>query len=161
MGVIILKINIKLLIICIAIPLLVGGASAFITMGAMEDFMKLEQPPLSPPAWLFPVVWTVLYTLMGISLYLIINANPPQELLNKAIFIFSAQLLFNFFWSFWFFGLNLFYFSFAWILALWVLIILMIIDFRKISKTAAYLNIPYLLWVTFAAYLNLGVAILN
>ena len=80
-----MKIKWKVLIICIAIPLIVGGISGFITMGAMEDFSALEQPPLSPPGWLFPVVWAILYTLMGVASYLVVTSGGPQKQINTAI----------------------------------------------------------------------------
>lgn len=156
-----MKIKWKTLLACIAIPLLVGGASAFITMGAMEDFSAFNQPPLSPPGWLFPVVWTVLYTLMGIASYLVVTSGGAQKHINTAITVYAVQLIFNFFWSLFFFKLDLFYFSFAWLIALWLLIIATLVLFSRLSNVAGYLIIPYLLWVSFAAYLNLGVAILN
>lgn len=156
-----MKFNKKLLIICIAIPLLVGGLSALISNSAMDDFMKLDQPPLSPPSWLFPVVWTILYTLMGVSLYLVLVSDAEQRVISTSITLFTIQLIFNFFWSIWFFNFGLFFFAFAWILALLVLIIAMVVVFSRASKLAAYLNIPYILWVAFATYLNLGIALLN
>ncbi|MBQ9747002.1 MAG: tryptophan-rich sensory protein [Clostridia bacterium] len=156
-----MKIKWKTLIVCVAIPLLVGGLSAFITMGAMEDFAAFEQPPLSPPGWLFPVVWTILYTLMGIASYLVVTSGGPQKQINTAITVYAVQLIFNFFWSLFFFKLDLFYFSFVWLIVLWLLIIATLVLFSRLSNVAGYLIIPYLLWVSFAAYLNLGVAILN
>ena len=156
-----MKLKLKTLIICIAIPLLVGGASAFITMRNMDAFAAFRQPPLSPPSWLFPVVWTILYTLMGIASYLVITSVGPQRQINTAITVYGVQLIFNFFWSLFFFNLYLFYFSFVWLIALWLLIIATLLLFSRLSNIAGYLIIPYLLWVSFAAYLNLGVAILN
>ena len=156
-----MKIKWKALIICIAIPLLIGGISGVITMGAMEDFSALEQPPLSPPGWLFPIVWAILYTLMGVASYLVVTSGGQQKQINTAITVYGAQLIFNFFWSLFFFNLNLFYFSFAWLIVLWLLIIATLLLFSRLSATAGYLIIPYLLWVSFAAYLNLGVAMLN
>jgi tryptophan-rich sensory protein len=130
-------------------------------MGAMEDFSALEQPPLSPPGWLFPVVWAILYTLMGVASYLVVTSGGPQKQINTAITVYGTQLIFNFFWSLFFFNLNLFYFSFAWLVVLWLLIIATLLLFSRLSQKAGYLMIPYLLWVSFAAYLNLGVAMLN
>ena len=156
-----MKIKWKILIVCIAIPLLVGGISAFATMGAMKDFAALKQPPLSPPGWLFPVVWSILYTLMGIASYLVIASEGLQKHINSAITLYAVQLIFNFFWSFFFFNLKLYFFSFGWIIVLWLLIIATLVLFSRLSKTAGYLLIPYLLWVSFASYLNLGVALLN
>lgn len=156
-----MKINKKLLAICLAIPLAVGGLSALLTMGSMDEFASLDQPPLSPPGWLFPIVWTILFTLMGISLYLVLTSDASQTTLTPAIVVFAVQLAFNFFWSIWFFNFGWYLFAFFWLLALWVLIIVNTVLFYRIRKSAGYLMIPYLLWVTFAAYLNLSIAILN
>ena len=151
----------KLLLFCVAIPLIVGGISGFISRGSMDAFEALDKPPLSPPGWLFPVVWTILYILMGIASYLVITSGQSQRKVSNALKIYGLQLLFNFFWSIWFFNLQLYYFAFIWLVLLWILIIITILSFYRISKPAAYLMIPYLLWVTFAGYLNLGIAMLN
>lgn len=156
-----MKIKWKTLLISIAIPLLVGGISGFITKDSMSTFASLNQPPLSPPGWIFPVVWTILYLLMGIACYLILTSGAPQENIVNAMNLYGWQLFFNFFWSFWFFNLHLYFFSFIWLIVLWILIFATIVSFARISKLAAYLMIPYLLWVTFAGYLNLGIALLN
>lgn len=156
-----MKLNIKQLIICIAIPLLVGGLSAFLTRDSMTTFSRVIKPPLSPPGILFPIVWTVLYTLMGIASYLIISSDAAKEDVQNAIFVYALQLGINFFWSIFFFNLQWYLFSFFWLLLLWTFILYTIVVFYRISKPAAYLLIPYLLWVTFAGYLNLGIAILN
>lgn len=150
----------KRLIICLAIPLGVGALSAFISMGAMDTFKNLNQPPLSPPSWLFPVVWTILYLLMGFSLFLV-TGMPDSPDKTQSIVLFAFQLFFNFMWSIFFFNLELYFFSFIWLVGLWTLIIFMILSFKKVSPLAAYINIPYLLWVTFAGYLNLAIALLN
>ena len=153
--------NRKLLIKSIALPLLVGAIAGLLTRNAMQDFDVLIKPPLSPPGWLFPIIWTILYTLMGISAYLIKTADADAEAKSDALMIYNYQLIVNFLWSIFFFNFEWRLFSFFWILLLWVLIILMIRQFDKISKTAAYINLPYLLWVTFAAYLNFGIWWLN
>ncbi|MBQ3073629.1 MAG: tryptophan-rich sensory protein [Ruminococcus sp.] len=150
----------KKLLVCVLIPLLVGGLSALITMGSMENFSSLNKPPLSPPGWLFPVVWTILFVLMGIASYIVLERGSFAET-RTALFFYGVQLFFNFFWSIFFFNFELYYFSFLWLLALWVLIIITAVLFFRISKPAGYLMIPYILWVTFAGYLNLGIAILN
>ena len=149
--------------LAILIPLIVGGVSAFLTMPAMKEFSKLNQPPLSPPSWLFPVVWTILYILMGIASYLIyINKNTYfYEERDKALIYYVLQLIFNFIWSILFFNMKWFVFSFIWLLVLWGLILLLIINAKKVNKICLYLLLPYLLWVTFAGYLNLSIAILN
>lgn len=156
-----MKIDRGLLIKSIALPLLVGAVAGLLTRGAMQDFQMLTKPPLSPPGWLFPIVWTILYTLMGISAYIIKTSDASAEQIDDALMIYRYQLIVNFLWSIFFFNFQWYFFSFIWILLLWVLIILMIRSFAKISKTAAYLNIPYLIWVTFAAYLNFGIWWLN
>lgn len=150
----------KKLLVCVLIPLLVGGLSALITMGSMENFSSLNKPPLSPPGWLFPVVWTILFVLMGIASYIVLERGSFAET-RTALFFYGVQLFFNFFWSIFFFNFELYYFSFLWLLALWVLIIITAVLFFRISKPAGYLMIPYIIWVTFAGYLNLGIAILN
>ena len=104
-----LKIQWKKLILCIAIPLAVGGVSALLTRGGMETFQALNKPPLAPPAWLFPVAWTVLYILMGIASYLVFTSGKPNKL---ALALYGVQLIFNFFWPIIFFGLERYLFSF-------------------------------------------------
>ena len=155
--------NIKEIAIAIIIPLLVGGLSAFLTMKGMDKFKYLNQPLLSPPSWIFPVAWTILYILMGIASYLIYkNKNVfLYEEREKSLILYAIQLIFNFFWSIIFFNMQKFFFAFFWLLILWVLVLLLIINTKKISKKATYLLIPYLLWLTFAGYLNIMVAILN
>ena len=156
-----MKINKRLLFICIAIPLIVGAVSALLTQNSMETFQIIEQPPLSPPAWLFPVVWTILYTVMGISSYLILQSGEDREEIRKALTIYAYQLVVNFLWPTFFFNFGWYFFSFLWLVLLWVLVLIMILRFKDISKLAAYMNIPYLVWLTFAGYLNLGIWILN
>ncbi len=161
-GVIILKkINWKQLLICILIPLAVGGLAALLTRNSMETFGMLNQPPLSPPAWLFPVVWGVLYTLMGIASYLVLNSGKSPIAIRTALRVYGLQLAFNFFWTLIFFNLNAYFFAFFWLIVLWLLIFLTGFLFYQIRKSAGWLILPYFLWVTFAAYLNLAIAILN
>lgn len=156
-----MKINKKLLIICLAIPLVVGGVAALLTGDGMESFEALNQPPLSPPGWLFPVVWTVLYALMGVASYLAVTSGAPQNAVSRALRAYGIQLAFNFFWPLLFFRLEMYLFSFIWLIALWLLILLTALRFRRLSAAAGWLLVPYLLWVTFAAYLNLGIYLLN
>lgn len=149
----------KPLIICLLIPLAVGGLSALLTMQSMEIYGNLNQPPLSPPGFLFPIVWAVLFILMGISSYLIYVSDNQNK--KRALTIYAVQLFFNFVWSLIFFNMQAYLFAFIWLVILWLFIIAMIVSFWKISKPAALLQIPYLLWVTFAGYLNLGIFLLN
>lgn len=155
------KINKKLLAICIALPLLVGGLSALLTRDSMMLFQTVKKPPLSPPGWLFPIVWTILYTLMGIASYLVLTGEGTMEEKSKAISTYLYQLVVNFLWSTWFFNLQWYIFAFFWLVLLWILILVTWVRFYRISKPAGYLLVPYLLWVTFAGYLNLGIALSN
>ena len=156
-----MKINWKTLIFFVAIPLLVGGVASLISRESMAMFELLTKPPLSPQGWVFPVVWTILYTLMGLASYLVFTSQKDQDEIKLALQIYTLQLAFNFFWTILFFNFELYFFAFFWLLALLALIILTTILFYKVSKPAAYLMIPYIIWVTFAAYLNLGIALLN
>ena len=154
--------NFRTYLIAILIPLAVGGLSALLTRGNMMLYGEIAQPPLAPPPIIFPIVWTILYILMGIGsarVYLKKQAMPRE--VTRALRIYALQLGFNFFWSLIFFNLRAFLFAFIWLIALWGLIIVMLFKFYKIDKIAAIINIPYLLWVTFAAYLNLAIYILN
>lgn len=149
------------LFICIAIPLAVGGVSAWLSRESMNAFAAFDKPPLSPPGWLFPVVWTLLYVLMGLASYLVLMSAKPQQTINRALRLYGIQLGVNFFWSIFFFNLSLYLFSFLWLILLWLLILATIIRFYQISQTAGDMMLPYLLWVTFAGYLNLGIYLLN
>ena len=151
----------KKLLIALAIPLGVGGLSALLSGGGMKAFEQMNKPPRSPPGWLFPVVWTVLYLAMGLASYLVSEANVPAGEKHRALRAYALQLVFNFFWSILFFRFGLYYTSFVWLVALWVLILVTAVRFCRIDRRAGVLLIPYLLWVTFAGYLNLGVAMLN
>lgn len=139
----------------------VGLLAGLLTRNSMELYtMGIRQPALSPPAILFPIVWTVLYALMGIGAARV-DLSESSEERTKALLLFLIQLAVNFFWSLIFFGAGAFGLAFLWLLGLWVLIILMIRAFAGVDPLAAVLQIPYLLWVTFAAYLNFGVWLLN
>ena len=139
----------------------VGGLSGWLTREGSKIYQQtVVQPPLSPPGWVFPVVWSILYALMGISAARIYR-NPPSRERSCGLNLFIAQLVVNFFWSPIFFNLQAFGLAFFWLLMLWGLVLWMILTFRKTDLSAAKLQIPYLLWLTFAAYLNLGVWYLN
>lgn len=156
-----MKINKRLLLICIAIPLSVGIVAGLLTKNSVEVFAILEKPPLAPPAWLFPVVWTILYILMGISSYIILTSDASREKIEDAIKIYIYQLIVNFLWPTFFFNFQWYLFSFVWLVLLWILVFIMIRKFYDISKAAAYLNVPYIIWLTFAGYLNAGIWLLN
>ena len=155
------KLNYKTLGICILIPLAVGGLSALFTMGSMQDFAALKQPPLSPPGWLFPVVWTVLFILMGIASYLVLETASGVEAKKSAFKAYFLQLGFNFMWSIIFFTLGAYEVAFVWLLALLSLIVITTVKFYNINRYAAIFMLPYILWVSFAGYLNLAIAYLN
>lgn len=153
------KFNLKQFIISLAISLGVGILQGIVIQGGMENFDKAIKPPLTPPSFLFPIVWTILFILMGISSYIVYRSDSTDK--TQALVIYGTQLFFNFFWGIFFFNFSAYLFSFVWIIILWFLIILMIKRFYKINKFAAILQIPYLLWVTFAAYLNFGIYFYN
>lgn len=152
------KINWKALIVSIAISLGVGVLSALLTMGGMQQYQDMYQPPLAPPGWLFPVVWTILYILMGIAAYLVYETKESEER-STALKLYGIQLFFNGVWSLIFFGANAYFLSFAWLVLLWFFIYLTTKEFLQLDKTAGILMIPYLAWVTFAGYLNLAIAV--
>lgn len=156
-----MKNKLKTYLISIGIALGVGGLSALLTMGNMDLYSEINSPPLAPPGWLFPVAWTVLYVLMGISCAMILLTPAPSAKKERAIAVYAASLVFNFGWSIIFFNLRAFFVAFAWLLVLWALILATVIVYRPIDKTAAYLQIPYLIWVAFAGYLNLMIFLLN
>ncbi len=149
--------KLKPYLISVAISVGIGALSALFTMGNMDVYENINKPLLSPPSFLFPVVWSVLFILMGISSAIVYLKGGG----GKALFIYALQLAVNFFWSIIFFNMQAYLFSFLWLIVLWVLIIIMIVKFYKVSPLAAYLQIPYLLWVTFAGYLNLMIYLLN
>ena len=151
----------KKYIIGIAIPLAVGGLSALLTQSAMQKFNSLNQPPLAPPSWLFPVVWTVLFVLMGIASSLVYMADVPQEQKKSALTLYGVQRAMNFLWSIVFFNFGAYLFAFVWLLALLAVIIATAVKFRKISEPSAWMLIPYILWVCFAGYLNFAIYLLN
>ena len=154
--------KIKPYIISVAIALGVGILAALFTRENMDIYERIQTPPLSPPGILFPIVWTVLYTLMGISSAIIYTKGTKEGIsVSEALKTYALQLGVNFFWSILFFNAEAFFISFLWILFLWGLIIKMIKEFYKISPLAAKLQLPYFLWVTFAAYLNFAIFILN
>ncbi|MBQ3602648.1 MAG: tryptophan-rich sensory protein [Clostridia bacterium] len=146
-------------VISVAAALLTGSVSALLTSGSMDIYSTVESPPLSPPGIVFPIVWTILFTLMGISAARVYIANGYEW--NTSLTVYAVQLIVNFLWSIIFFNGRYFLFAFIWLLLLWALIIVMIKMFWKYDKPAALLQIPYLIWVTFAGYLNLGIYLLN
>lgn len=154
-----MRISWKTLLGSIAISLLVGGLAGFLTRNSMDVYQALEKPSISPPGWIFPVVWTILYILMGISAYIIYESQDPNS--EKALQLYGAQLVINFTWSIVFFLMQDYWLAFVVLVVLWVMILMMILEFYRINKIAGLLQIPYLLWVTFAGYLNFMIALSN
>ena len=153
------KIQWKPLLISVGISLGVGIVSALFTPNIAGEYAAIPNPPLAPPGWLFPVVWTILYVLMGIAAYLI-YLEPASEEKRSAMLYYGAQLIVNFFWPVIFFRLDVYVTAFFWLLLLWYLVFVTWQKFSELNKTAGYLLIPYLVWLTFAAYLNFYIAFL-
>ncbi len=150
------------LLVFSAISLLVGLLAAALTKNNMQIYEEIITPPLAPPAWLFPVAWTVLYVLMGIGAGMMYKRKDDFEPeVTEALRLFFVQLVFNFLWSIIFFNVRAFWLAVVVLVALLVLIVLMIVRFYKVEPISAYLQIPYVLWVSFALYLNIAIAILN
>ncbi len=145
----------------LVLPLGLGAIAGLFTAEAVPEWYEtLNRPSFNPPNWLFGPVWTILYILLGISLFLIWKKSASKER-NLAILVFLLQQALNFAWSFIFFYFNMIGFALVEIILLWASIIIMLILFRKIKPIAAYINIPYLIWVTFAAILNASYYLLN
>lgn len=149
-------------IVSVIIALATGGLSALLTSGNMDLYSRITPPPLAPPSILFPIVWTILYTLMGTSAAMIYmeKENQPKEV-SSALFVYAFSLFLNFFWSIIFFNMQAYLFSFIWLVILWFTVLITIIKHFRIKPVAALLQIPYLVWLTFAGYLNLAIYILN
>ncbi len=152
------KIDWKCLILNLAVPLIVGALAGFLTRNSMDIYKNLEQPPFAPPSWLFPVAWTILYILMGIAAYLVFQEKPQGK---TALALYFVQLAVNFIWPLIFFNRQAYLFAFAVLVILWLLVLVTTVLFFRISRPAGWLMLPYLLWLTFAGYLNLGVWFLN
>lgn len=154
--------KIKPYVYSIALTLAVGGLSALLTAKNMNLYEKIKMPPLSPPSWLFPVVWTILYVLMAVSFARVyIKRKNAPRMRRNAIGIYSLNLFFNFFWSIIFFNCEAYLFSFIWLLALLIIILIMFLNYYRTDAAAGFLLLPYIVWVTFAGYLNLAIYVLN
>ena len=152
-----MKIDFKKLIKIIIGTILIGGIFAVLTMkdNGYKDLIK----PIDVPGYIFPIVWVILYILMGISIYIISEDKYQNN--TKSYIIYIVQLIVNSLWTLFFFELKWYTFSSIWIVLLLILVIIMILNFRKINKKAAYLQIPYVLWLLFALYLNISIAMFN
>lgn len=154
-------IKLKELLAALALPLIVGGLAALLNREGFALYGAMYKPLFSPPGWLFPVVWTVLYLLMGLASYLVWTAPVSAPRKGRALRLYILQLAVNFFWPLLFFGWGLYTAAFVWLLFLGLLVLMCAVRFHYISPTAGLLLLPYLLWLAYAAYLNLGVALFN
>lgn len=155
------KINTSKFVLSIAIPLISGLLGSVFTAPAVKTwYLEINKPTWNPPSWLFGPVWTTLFILMGVALYLVWSSKPSNKA-RVAIKMFAAQMVLNILWSAFFFGMQNFWLAFGEIVILWIAIALTIVDFFKVNKTAGWLLFPYIAWVSFAAYLNMTVAFLN
>lgn len=155
------KINAGRLILSISIPLVAGFLGTVFTTPAVQSwYLTINKPTWNPPSWLFGPVWTTLFILMGIALYLVWSAKMSDKV-RLGLKMFAAQMVLNVLWSVFFFGMGSFWLAFGEILILWLFILKTMMAFAKVNKTAAWLFLPYLLWVSFASFLNFTVASLN
>ena len=148
-------------IIAIAIPLAVGALSSFLTSDTMKIFQQLKKPDFAPPGWIFPIVWTILFILMGIASYRVYLKGIEHPDVKNALRFYIVQLIVNFFWTIIFFGFGQRGLALIWLIVLWILIVITTIKFYKLDKIAGYLMIPYILWVSFAGVLNYSIWMLN
>ena len=154
-----MKVQWKALLISLAASLGTGILSALFTPTVREQYEVIYQPPLAPPGWVFPVVWTVLYLLMGLAAFVVYVSDAPKEERNAALKLYGIQLFFHFVWPVAFFRFHAYSFAFLWLIALWILVFFTVNKFHEIDELAGKLMIPDLLWLTFAAYLNLSIAL--
>lgn len=153
--------NWKTLLLCLVIPLAAGGIGALLAGGFSGSYEAMYKPLLSPPGWVFPVVWTLLYLLMGYASYLVYTSEASMPRKRRALTVYGVQLVINLLWPLFFFRLGWYTFAFIWLLLLIAAVLLCRMLLRYIEKRAGDLLLPYLIWLFFAGYLNLGVAILN
>ena len=155
------EIKLKILLPALVLPLAVGGLAAFLTKDGMMMFQAMPKPPLTPPGWIFPAVWTALYLLMGFASYLVWMSDASAIRKERALTAYALSLAANFIWPLIFFGMELYLLAFIWLILLWLLSAAATVLFHYISERAGKLMLPYMLWLSFAAYLNLGVWILS
>ncbi len=153
--------NILRLVVSILIPLAVGGLSALLTPNSREFYAALKKPPLAPPGFLFPIIWAVLFVLIGIASYLILRRGLEKDYVQDALKYYAISLLLAFIWPLVFFRLGMLFGSFWVLLLLWLFTGILAAKFYRISHSAGILILPYWLWITFAGYLNLAVWLLN
>ncbi len=156
-----MKIRWKALIIALAIPLGVGALAGLASRGGMAAFAALQKPPLTPPGWVFPIVWTALYIAMGIASYLIATSGAQRESVRMALGAYGVSLAFNALWPVFFFALGLPLLAFIDLMMLWLMLRHTLLQYVLLRRSAAHWLFPTLLWTTFAGYLNLGIWLLN
>lgn len=154
-------IKVGALIGSIAVPVIVGSISAVLTSGAMKQYHAMPKPPMAPPAYLFPIVWTILYIMMGLAFYYVRTTEADESLKNRAVMYYAIQLGMNFFWSILFFSLSLYLFSYFWLLGMLLVTVLCTVCFFRIRMISGAMMLPYILWLSFASYLNCAAYILN
>ena len=152
-------VNLKRLLIALAVPLAVGALSAFASGSFSEQYAVVNKPPLSPPGWVFPVVWTLLYLAMGYASYLVMTVGGRDA--KDALTVYYVQLALNFLWPILFFRFRLYTFAIFELILLIAAVTVMVIRFSHVEERAGYLTLPYLIWLCFALYLNIGVAVFN
>lgn len=155
------NVHVFLLLTAIAIPLLGGGFSAYLTAEDMYIYETMDRPPLAPPGWLFPVAWTILYVVMGIASYLVYVSDADTERKRKAMRVYTAQLIMNLFWSTLFFTYRKYLLAFIWLLVMWMLVLVCTVRFYRIRHDAGLMMGALLVWTTFAAYLNLASCVIS
>ncbi len=153
------KKNTKIYVISFVLTFLFAAAGGIVTYIGMPRFEAAVKPYLTPPGWVFPVVWSILFALMAIGAARVYLSDDKR--LSRAMFLYFLQLTMNFWWCVLFFGFGFYLFALIWLLLLWIAVLLMLIVFTGIDKPAGLIQIPYLIWLTFAAYLNLGILLLN
>ena len=155
------KIRWPALIISLAVPLGLGGASAALTKKGMQAFQAMAKPPLTPPQWVFPAVWSALYIVMGIASYLVYVSGASEPRRERALSLYAIQLLMNFAWSIIFFSMRAYLAAFVWLVVMLLVIIAATVRFWCIDRRAGKLMVPYAVWTALAGYLNMGVYVLN
>lgn len=154
-------IKVGTLIGSIAVPVIVGSLSAVLTSSSMKQYNAMPKPPMAPPAYLFPIVWTILYIMMGVAFYYVWTTEADEGLRDRAVMYYAIQLGMNFFWSILFFSLSLYLFSYFWLLGMLLITVLCTVCFFRIRIISGVMMLPYILWLSFASYLNCAAYILN
>lgn len=148
-------------ILAMCVPLIMGMISAALSAQGMAAYGEMVKPPLSPPAWVFSAAWTILYLMMGFAAYRIMVSMPGTQGRGTALLLFWSQLIMNFFWSLIFFRWEQYLTAFIWLIVMWSIVVACTMRFYNINKMAGWLLVPYVLWLSFAAYLNLGAWMLS